>query len=87
MTATLCPVCDHDLGFAPWNGDLPSDDICPFCGIQFGYNDSRPDLRQAVYAEWRREWIANDRRPFTGDEWRRVAALVGRKAQESAAKG
>ena len=86
MSSTLCPVCEHDLGFAPWNGDSPSDDICPLCGIQLGYNDARPDLRQVVYAEWRRGWIANGRRPFTGDEWRRVATLVVRKAQESVGK-
>jgi hypothetical protein len=83
MTSPLCPVCEHDLGFAPSEGDSASDEICSLCGIQFGYNDARPDLREAVYLEWRREWIANRRRPFTGDEWRRVSNVVARKAQES----
>ena len=82
MSSQLCPVCEHDLGFAPWDGDLASFEICPFCGIHFGYNDARPELRESVYAEWRREWIAGGRRAFTGAEWHRIAALVTSKAKE-----
>lgn len=45
MTQTRCPICDFELGFAPSDGESPSDEICPSCTIQFRYNDSRPDLR------------------------------------------
>jgi hypothetical protein len=36
----LCPVCGYELAFAPWSDDSPSDEICPSCGIQFGYDDA-----------------------------------------------
>jgi hypothetical protein len=74
----MCPVCENKLGFAPWDGDNPSHEICPFCGIQFGYNDARLDLRQQIYQEWRKEWVANDRQPFSGDQWREVSIRIGR---------
>src|SRR2546421_398332 len=35
-----CPACGYALGFAPWDGESPSDEICPCCGIQFGYDDA-----------------------------------------------
>lgn len=86
MSKDRCPVCGYSLGFAPWKGESASDEICPGCGIQFGYNDARPDLREGVYAEWRRQWIAGGRRAFAGAEWRRIAALVASKAKEQVAK-
>ena len=41
---TKCPVCETALGFTAWNGETASDEICHGCGIQFGYNDPRPDI-------------------------------------------
>jgi hypothetical protein len=58
--STHCPVCGYELGFLPWDGDSPSDEICPSCGIQFGYSDAAGgDLRrrQQIYREWRQNWI------------------------------
>jgi len=55
-----CPVCGFSLGFLPWDGDSSSDEICPSCGIQFGYDDANPagpQGRVAIYAEWRQRWI------------------------------
>ena len=80
MTHTCCPVCDFELGFAPWDGESPSDEICPSCGIQFGYNDSRSDIRNYVYAEWRAAWLQNKRQPFNGQEWHEVSARLGHNA-------
>lgn len=57
----LCPVCGFKLDHPAWdpvNG--PSDEICPSCGIQFGYSDAAggdPARRQEVYRDWRRKWI------------------------------
>jgi hypothetical protein len=31
-----------------------SDEICPSCGFQFGYDD---DARGISFEEWRRDWI------------------------------
>jgi hypothetical protein len=56
-----CQACGYDLGFKPWNGDSPSDEICPSCGIQFGYSDfagGRIDARAERYRSWRLAWIA-----------------------------
>ena len=78
MSTKFCPVCRNVLDFAPWTGENPSDEICPFCGIQFGYNDARVDLREQIYREWHDAWILNDRQPFTGEEWRKLSIRVGR---------
>ena len=53
----LCPVC----GF-PGLDDPPrssvtgagSDEICPSCGFQFGFDD---DDRHISYQQWRNKWI------------------------------
>ena len=77
-----CPVCDVALDFEPWRQGSAADEICPSCGIQFGYNDARPDLRSQIYAEWRKAWIANDRRPIEGEAWHRISAeIVARVGQ------
>lgn len=39
----LCPICGFpffkQFGIKPWDDDIPSNEICPGCGIQFGYDD------------------------------------------------
>ena len=60
VQSNRCPVCGYDLGFPAWVEDSPSDEICPSCGIQFGYQDSSGtdrDWRKARWADWRRNWI------------------------------
>ena len=81
MTAT-CPVCQSELDFEPWCENSASDEICPSCGIQFGYNDAREDYRQRIYSLWREAWIANNRRAFHGAAWRDVSIRIGRRIQE-----
>ena len=78
MPADCCPVCENDPGFTPWTDAGPSFEICPHCGIQFGYNDVRADLRDQIYKEWRAAWIEHDRKPFEGEEWRELSVRVGR---------
>src|SRR5262249_27635290 len=56
--AMLCPVCGFQLDFKPWNGASASDEICPSCGIQFGYDDAGPDDRRTYYSQWRQNWQA-----------------------------
>ena len=54
----FCPVCGYDLGFPAWQNGLPSDEICPSCGIQFGYDDSREgEFREGQYFGWRKKWM------------------------------
>lgn len=58
----LCPVCGFDgLDDPPWLDDSPSDEICPSCGIQFGYDDAAGgDIgeRRRVYDAWRARWLS-----------------------------
>jgi hypothetical protein len=60
MGETICPVCGFELEEPAWSGDAGSQEMCPSCGIQFGYDDAggRQDparLRQ-IHALWRRAW-------------------------------
>jgi hypothetical protein len=65
-----CTVCGYDgLAEPPWDDDIPSDEICPSCGIQFGYDDAAGgDLTQRtlVHDDWRRRWLE------TGCPWASV---------------
>lgn len=57
-TNNECPICGYDLGFPAWNRDSSSDEICPSCGIQFGYDDVRDgEFREGQYFGWRKKWI------------------------------
>lgn len=63
MTPTrwICPACGYDqLDEAPWSNDgAPSDEICPSCGIHFGYDDAAGgdiSARPLIYAGWRADW-------------------------------
>jgi hypothetical protein len=84
-----CPVCDYALDEQPWSSaGGGSYEICPRCGIQFGYtDDAGGDLkaRQRLYAEWRREW----RSAGSPDEWvpkRELVAEMVRCAVEGDAR-
>ena len=58
----LCPACGFRLDRPAWDDvSGPSEEICPSCGIQFGYDDAAGGdlhLRRQVYGSWREEWIA-----------------------------
>lgn len=34
-----CPACGFELNGPPWRGEDPSWNICPCCGIEFGYDE------------------------------------------------
>jgi hypothetical protein len=53
----VCPVCNYDGLFEkPYNSEgYGSDEICPCCGYQFGYDDY-PDPKTGQ-REWRKKWI------------------------------
>ena len=52
----ICPVCGFpNLTEPPHYADGgASDEICPSCGFQFGYDD---DDQGITFEEWRRSWI------------------------------
>lgn len=57
----FCPICGFYLGFQAWNEDgSPSEEICPCCGIQYGYSDAAGgdiEKRKQLYLDKREEWI------------------------------
>ena len=64
MTMThRCPACGYDGLFEePWNDESASDEICPSCGIHFGYDDAKPNdpsARAMAQRAWRKGWITN----------------------------
>jgi len=50
-----CRVCGYLLDSPPWGDDgaSPTFDICPCCGVEFGYQDC---LVKAA-KKYRKEWI------------------------------
>ncbi len=58
----VCPVCRYDgLTEPPWVDGSASDEICPSCGIHFGYDDAAggdPARRNELYLDWREHWVA-----------------------------
>lgn len=54
-----CPICGCELGVDPWKDNNPTNDICSCCGIEFGYEDSRPTPAERAlrHAELRQAWI------------------------------
>ncbi len=55
----ICPICFYDGLFdPPYDSDgSGSDEICPCCGFQFGYDDF-PNKEEQIQ-EWRQKWISN----------------------------
>lgn len=57
-----CPVCGYPaLEEPPWTDESGSDEICPSCGTQFGYDDQAggdPAARPAVHLRLREAWKA-----------------------------
>lgn len=52
-----CPICGYDgLSEPAWDGENPSHEICPSCGIEFGYEDMKPP-RHLRHLELREAWI------------------------------
>jgi hypothetical protein len=67
----VCPACGFPgLDEQPWRAvNDASFEICPCCGIQFGFHDwadGKEANRGAIHLEWRRAWIRE------GMPWRDV---------------
>ena len=52
-----CPVCNYNGLIEPsYNLDgYASDEICPCCGFQFGYDDF--PYKEVAFEKWRKKWI------------------------------
>lgn len=59
----FCPVCGYPLGdYNPWgdDGNTPTYNICPCCGVEWGNEDYTPESRM----EYRNKWIAGGAKWF-----------------------
>ncbi len=87
MTTTYrCPVCGYGELNAPPHNPISggaSDEICPSCGFQFGFDD---DDRHISYEEWRERWVNSGMqwssvgRPQPA-HWNPVAQVAGLKSE------
>ncbi len=75
-----CPVCDFLLDEEPWKEDLGgSYEICPSCGVQFGYTDFAADnieRRKRIYQAWKIVWIENGRMPLDNEQTKKLLADI-----------
>lgn len=58
-TGHTCPVCGYELNFKAWDNGYDSQEICPSCGTQFGYNDFGTS-KEEIISKWRtlrKNWI------------------------------
>ena len=63
-----CRVCGFRSATPPWGSDgrQPSFEICPSCGVEWGYEDGSPESAR----RYRAQWLA-DGAPWADDEWPR----------------
>jgi hypothetical protein len=55
MKRYTCHVCGYpDLEEAPWGEDgiSPTYNICPCCGVEFGYEDCQAEALLTYRSEW-----------------------------------
>jgi hypothetical protein len=70
--STFCRVCGLRQADPPWgeDGRTPTYEICSCCGVEFGYEDSRPESVRRYRTEWIRkgaEWFTPQDRPAVWD--------------------
>lgn len=68
MNKSKCYACNNELDFKPWDNDLASFEICPFCGIQFGYDDMAggdEEKRKRIYKNWNVMWLKNNKKKLS----------------------
>lgn len=75
----ICPACGYpNLKEQPWlDENTSSFEICPSCGIEFGYDDmagGNVQDREEFYRQWRERWIKSgmqwwDRSRLAPSEW------------------
>jgi hypothetical protein len=55
-TIMRCRVCGLLQNQPPWgaDGNCPTYEYCPCCGVEFGYGDASPVAIQ----RWREKWLA-----------------------------
>jgi hypothetical protein len=66
---TSCLACGYGGLDGPlWDGPSASDEICPCCGLHYGYDDAsagRGDATSEFYVGWRARWILDGKPWFS----------------------
>jgi hypothetical protein len=82
----LCFVCGLDLtglDELPWgeDGDSPTFNYCPCCGVEFGYGDATIEAAKTWRDTWLAsggDWVKSTRRPGQWDAALQLAGLPKR---------
>lgn len=66
-----CRVCGFYMMDPPWgdNGQFPTYEICPCCGVEFGYEDCTAESTKDYRKKWLNQnvkWFENKLKP---DDW------------------
>lgn len=76
-----CAICGYEPPSPPWGaeGRLPSFDICPCCGVTWGYEDSGVSSIERYRARWLAAGAAwySTREPADGLATRERLARIG----------
>jgi len=51
----ICEICGYaELEYPPWgeDGKNPSYNICPCCGVEFGYEDCTTESKLKYFNKW-----------------------------------
>ncbi|WBW98367.1 hypothetical protein [Oceanirhabdus sp. W0125-5] len=70
MGKYTCHVCGYsDLDEAPWEGNIPTHNICDCCGVEFGYEDCKEENVEKFRCKWINNgciWFNKELKP---DDW------------------
>lgn len=52
--ALCCRVCGYEMDDPPWGSDgrTPTFEMCPCCGVEFGYQDHTPSSAKLYRGRW-----------------------------------
>lgn len=67
-----CRVCGYEMDDPPWGGDgrTPTFEMCPCCGVEFGYQDHTPASTRLYREKWIKsgyKWDLERERPQNWD--------------------
>jgi hypothetical protein len=79
----VCRVCGLPQDTPPWGEDRMSAsfDICPCCGVEFGYEDATPIAAKNYRQQWiagGAKWLSAKDRPSEWDLENQLAQIPGR---------
>jgi hypothetical protein len=75
-----CRVCGLGFDEPPWgeDGKTASFDLCPCCGVEFGYEDATPVAARRYREEWLKNgavWADPDAKPANFDLARQLEGI------------